>query len=269
MEREKTFPLAIIGGTGTEHIKLHNARSVAVETLYGPVTVETGTLTPAIDSKPVVFLKRHGAAHAVPPHRINYRANMMALKQLGVRKVAATGAVGSLSAAYPPGKLVLASQFIDFTKTRAGTYYEGEGGVLHADMTEPYCPVFAGEIRRAAARAAVEVLEEGVYVCTEGPRLETPAEIRMFAALGGSLVGMTGVPEVVLARELGLCYAGLCLVTNWAAGLAGHNLTHEEVLTAAAAARPEVERLLAAVLAEAEPEQHCKCPDSGAELGQF
>jgi 5'-methylthioadenosine phosphorylase len=158
-----------------------------------------------------------------------------------------------MNPAMPPGALVLPDQFLDFTKNRIATYFEGGGGlgqgVVHTDVTWPFC-----ETIRDALVAAAEALSlapparGGVYVCTEGPRFETPAEIRAYRILGGDLVGMTAVPEVVLARELGLCYQTVALVTNWAAGLTSEALSHEEVLTLMAANTESTSRLLAHVL---------------------
>lgn len=256
-------------------MKLADTHVETVQTPYGEAEVEIGFLAGSMDTNPlnrkhvVAFLKRHGSAHRVPPHLINYRANIMALKQLGVRKILATAAAGSLSTIHLPGDLVLLSQFIDFTKNRLSTYFEGGTGVLHVDMTEPYCPEFAREIRTGAEMAGIPLSENGIYICTEGPRFETPAEIRMYASWGATLVGMTGVPEVVLARELGLCYNSVCLVTNWAAGLTGTPLTHEEVLQSGAQAQQQIIRLIEAVLETAHPKQSCSCPQSASEAGFF
>ena len=185
----------------------------------------------------MVFLPRHGTGHSVPPHRINYQANIWGMRALGVEAIIATAAVGSLNPEMRPGDFVFVDQFIDFTKNRRQTFFDGrENGVAHLDFTEPYCPALrktmaaaAGELR-ARPGAEFAFHEKGVYICTEGPRFETPAEIRAYALLGADVVGMTSYPEVALAREAGICYATIAMVTNLAAGMAGGRLTHEEVL---------------------------------------
>jgi len=153
------------------------------------------------------------------------------MAQQGVKQIIATGAVGSLNPDMKPGDYVLVDQFIDFTKSRPQTFFNGDQqGVVHIDVTEPYCPRIKSIIFECAQQNGLTVHKKGTYVATEGPRFETPAEIKMFAKWGGDLVGMTSVPEVVLARELGICYATIGMVTNYAAGMTGQALTQEEVL---------------------------------------
>lgn len=217
-------------------------------------------------------MSRHGKGHTVPPHRVNYRANIWTLKELGVRKIIATAAVGSLSSQYKLGDIVLLNQFLDFTKSRPQTFYEGgEDGVLHVDMTEPYCKSVQGTILRAAEKGVspITVKDGATYVCTEGPRFETPAEIKMYQLLGGELVGMTSVPEVTLAKELGMCYASIGMVTNEAAGIADHPLTHAEVIESMKAAGKTVAQLIQETFRILRPEQDCRCRLSNAEVGKF
>lgn len=249
--------LAIIGGTGVYDPEiLDDVREETVVTPYGRATVRIGKFR----GLEVVFLARHGAGHTVPPHKINYRANIYALAALGVRRVIATAAVGSLRQAFGPGHFVLVDQFLDFTKNRVSTFFEGgEAGVVHIDVTEPYCPEMRGHLEAAGKALGLPVANGGVYVCTEGPRFETPAEIRMFERLGGDLVGMTSVPEVVLAREAGLCYATIAMVTNYAAGISGQPLTHEEVLEIMAANGTNLRRLILEALPRLAAEPACPC----------
>ncbi|MBE3589396.1 MAG: S-methyl-5'-thioadenosine phosphorylase [Firmicutes bacterium] len=220
--------LGIIGGTGVyDPDILDDAREVTVSTPYGEVRLLAGRYR----GEEVAFMNRHGAGHSLPPHRVNYRANIWALKELGVERVIATAAVGALRREHAPGSLILCDQFLDFTKSRPATFYEGgEAGVVHVDVTEPYCPELRALMEESGRAAGLPVKNGGVYVCTEGPRFETAAEIRVFAQLGGDVVGMTGVPEVVLARELGLCYSTVAMVANLAAGLSPTPLTHSEVV---------------------------------------
>ena len=260
-----TCNVAIIGGTGLyDRALLDGAEPTTVGTPYGIVSLFVGSHA----GRGVVFLPRHGAGHSVPPHRVNYRANIWALRQLGVRRVLATAACGTMAKAVPPGSLTLCDQFIDFTKSRAATFFDGEDGrVHHADMTEPYCPGLRARLLGAAARQDLALGPKATYVCTEGPRFETPAEIAAFARLGGHLVGMTGVPEVVLAREAGLCYAGVAIATNWAAGLAGQPLSHAEVVAAMAEAVVAVRRLLLAAIADMDETACGVCPEPPGAVG--
>lgn len=220
----------------------------------------------------IVFMSRHGKGHSVPPHHVNYRANLWALKELGVRKIIATAAVGSLSSRYKLGEIVLLNQFLDFTKNRPQTFNEGgEQGVLHVDMTEPYCKSLQEVILKAAKNGVnpISVKDSATYVCTEGPRFETPAEIRMYQRLGGDLVGMTSVPEVVLAKELGMCYASIGMVTNEAAGIADHPLTHAEVIESMKGTGKTVAQLIQETFQILRPEQDCRCRLGDVEVGKF
>lgn len=242
---------AVIGGTGVyEAGFLADVRPHTLLTPYGTVQLQIGRYEgrgggggPAVAvgagraGDEVVFMTRHGAGHSVPPHRINYRANIWALRALGVKRIFGTAAVGSLRDHMVPGDCVLVSDFLDFVRERPSTFFEGDGGagdgsfgVVHTDVSEPYCPELRGVLRSAAAATGIAVHDGGCYVCTSGPRFETPAEIRMFRGFGADVVGMTNVPEVVLARELGMCYGLLAMVTNYAAGMTSKPLTHNEVM---------------------------------------
>jgi len=259
--------VGIIGGTGFYETKfLDQEHERNISTPYGQVSLKMG----AYKGRDVVFLARHGTGHTVPPHLVNYRANIWALQEIGAAKVIATAAVGSLQKDLKPGDVVLVDQFLDFTKSRPQTFYEGNGsGVLHVDVTDPYCPGLRREIYRAAARIQVSLHDGATYVCTEGPRYETPAEIRMFRNLGGDVVGMTSVPEVVLAREAELCYATIALVTNYAAGIATRPLSHQEVLAAMDSARGMLNQIVLAVLEDVTESRPCGCSRAALELGSL
>lgn len=248
----------MIGGTGFYDAGLlEEAAEHIIGTPYGTAVLTTGLY----QGVPIAFLARHGAGHAVPPHRVNYRANVWALRQVGVRSLFATASVGSLTGAIPPGSLALCDQFLDFTRGRPATFFDGgPWGVQHADMTEPYCPRLRGALRRAAQDLGMELIPEATYVCTEGPRFETPAEIRAYAKLGGHVVGMTGVPEVVLAREAGICYATVAIAANSAAGLAGRPVSHAEVVQATARLLPQVRRLVLQAAVAVATERCDVCP---------
>ncbi|MGW6918574.1 S-methyl-5'-thioadenosine phosphorylase [Kitasatospora sp. NPDC054939] len=237
--------LGVLGGTGLYEL-LDDATEVAVDTPYGPPS--DTLLVGRAAGRRVAFLPRHGRDHRLPPHRIDYRANLWALHALGVRQVLGPCAVGGLRPAYGPGTLLVPDQFVDRTGGRVQTYYDGlplpDGslpGLVHVPMADPYCPDGRRAVLGAARDAAWEPVDGGTLVVIEGPRFSTRAESRWFAANGWSTVGMTGHPEAVLARELGLCYTSLNLVTDLDAGVdAGDGVTHTEV--AAVFAR-HVERL--------------------------
>lgn len=249
--------LAIIGGTGVYDPRmLDNIREVTQDTAYGKVSLTIGQY----DGQEIAFIPRHGSKHSVPPHLINYRANIMGLSQLGVKSILATAAVGSLNLDLKPGMFVLADQFLDFTKSRINTFYDGgEQGVIHCDMTVPYCPELRQAVTQAAQECGFGLQNGGTYVCTEGPRFETAAEISMFKQFDGDLVGMTSVPEVCLARELGICYANISIITNYAAGISPTILTHSEVLQGMKESTGEVRKLMLESIKYISRERNCDC----------
>jgi 5'-methylthioinosine phosphorylase len=249
--------IAIIGGTGVYELAAGSGEVAKADTRYGAIEA---TRT-EIAGHEVVFLARHGVGHTVPPHRINFRANIAGLKKLGCTAVIATNAVGSLRRDLTPASFMLPDQFIDFTRARVLTFYDGddENGVKHADVTEPYCPTVRQWLMAAALERNEPCVNGGVYLCAEGPRFETPAEIRLFAQWGADLVGMTGLPEVVLARELGLCYATLCVVTNFAAGISTTPLSNLEVTDLMAERKAAIDDILAAAVARAVDVPDCPC----------
>lgn len=257
--------LAVIGGTGVYNAEmLEKVKEVDLETPYGKVAFICGTFR----GRRVAFLARHGRGHTVPPHLINYRANIFALKELGVKRVIATAAVGSLNEEMKPRDYVVVDQFLDFTKNRKSTFFEGgRQGVLHVDMTEPYCREVRECIYRKALEIGLNVHMGGCYVTAEGPRFETPAEIKMYKMLGGDLVGMTSVPEVVLAREAGLCYATVAMVTNFAAGISLDVLSHGEVVEVMKKLSENTSRLIMAVLEDIDLKRSCRCEQGAAEAG--
>lgn len=207
---------------------LDHVTSGQMENYYGTIRYTRGTYK----GKEIIFLARHGKYHSIPPHLINYRANILGLKKLGVSAILSTTAVGAINRDYKPDEFVLPDQFIDFTShSRHGSFFDGgSNGVVHVDMTEPYCPSLRETVVQAAQDLSYALHPAGTYVCTEGPRFETPAEIKMFDKLGGDIVGMTNVPEVCLAREAEMCYATISMVTNYAAGISPVPLTHAEVV---------------------------------------
>jgi 5'-deoxy-5'-methylthioadenosine phosphorylase len=209
---------AIIGGSGLAKLSaLSDVRRQVMRTPYGE---PSGALTfGRFAGREVVFLARHGYGHTIAPHEINYRANVWALKELGVEGVIAVATVGGIRAEFGPGTLVVPDQIIDYTHSRQSSFFSGAGGaVVHVDFTQPYSARLRALLLDASNRCGQPVLEGGAYACTQGPRLETAAEIERIARDGGDLVGMTGMPEAALAREAELDYAALCVVVNHAAG---------------------------------------------------
>jgi 5'-methylthioadenosine phosphorylase len=203
--------LGVIGGSGFYTFFDSDVRTVAVDTPYGEpsATVSVGT----IDEHEVAFLPRHGARHEFSAHTVPYRANLWALRKLGVRRVLAPCAVGSLNPDYGPGEVVVPDQLVDRTNGRADTYFDS--GAIHVDFADPYCPTLRGAIT-----GLPDVVDGGTMVVIQGPRFSTRAESQWFASAGFSLVNMTGYPEAVLARELEICYAAIALVTDLDAGIA-------------------------------------------------
>ena len=207
---------AILGGTGVYSIEGIDTVDENVETEFGLVTVKKGTGK----WKDLYFISRHGLDHTIPPHKINYRANIRALTLLGIERVFAIYAVGSISNLVAPGRFGLVSQFIDVTQGRINTFYEGgESGLKHTPMDEPYCRDLGSKILVSAKKRGFSLAESGTYICTNGPRFETPAEIKMYKLFGADYVGMTGATETALAREAGIHLAAVSYSINWAAGI--------------------------------------------------
>lgn len=217
---------AIIGGTGVYNMA-SNVESRIVKTKYGEASVDIAN----INGEDIVFLARHGKTHSVPPHLINYRANIMALKELGIKYIYATVAVGSCNKSYNVSDVVIIKDFIDFTKSRISTFYEGgEDGVIHTDMSSPYCSNLRRKFNEEAHKLSLNIKGEAVYVCTEGPRFETASEIKMYSSYGGDVVGMTNVPEAPLAKEMGMCYSAIGIISNMCTGVMGAEMVVHDIV---------------------------------------
>jgi 5'-methylthioinosine phosphorylase len=241
--------LAIIGGTGLTALKnLEVLRRQAMRTPYGE---PSGALTYGVfDGTKVVFLARHGDAHTIAPHRVNYRANLWALKEAGVRRIISVCAVGGISKDMPPRALAIPDQIIDYTWSREHTFFDTDlTHVTHIDFTRPYCEDLRAALIAAAARAGIEIIARGTYGATQGPRLETAAEIDRMERDGCDMVGMTGMPEAALARELDLCYAHCAVCANWAAGRSEGIIEMREIKANLEYSMQEVTELLGHMLA--------------------
>ena len=238
--------LGILGGTGlSELANMHVTRRRAVRTPYGKPSgaLVFGTL----HGRKVVFLPRHGPGHTIPPHEVNYRANIWALHAQKVKDVVSVASVGGIRADLGPGTLAIPDQIIDYTHGRCSTYFtRGRGPVTHIDFTRPYCEDLRQRLLKAARAAGEALVAEGTYGATQGPRLETAAEIGRLERDGADFVGMTGMPEAALAREIGLCYGAIAIVVNYAAGRGAseHEVRLEDIRLALERAMGRVRAIL-------------------------
>jgi 5'-methylthioadenosine phosphorylase len=249
--------LGIIGGSGLYEIEgVTRKETRKVKTPFGdPSDVYTiGELY----GREVAFLPRHGSLHSIQPHKINYRANIWGLKELGVDRMLSISAVGGIHTDLAPGAIVIPDQIIDLTSNRDATFYEGDK-VVHIDFTEPYCPELRNLIIEASKTIGLEVHDSGTYVCVNGPRLETKAEIQFFARFGAHIVGMTAMPEAALAREAEICVGGVSIVTNYAAGIKGKRLRAKEVVEVMNATTMKINGFLKEILCRIPQKRTCAC----------
>jgi 5'-methylthioadenosine phosphorylase len=247
--------VGVIGGSGLYRL-LDGAEQHEVNTPYGepsdPITVAD------VGGRRVAFLPRHGRDHRFPPHRIPYRANVWALREIGVRQILAPCAVGGLRPELGPGTFVLPDQLVDRTSGRVQTFYDQ--GAVHIGFADPYCATGRSTVREVAERTSFDLVPTGTMVVIEGPRFSTRAESRWYASLGGTVVNMTGHPEAVLARELAICYTALALVTDLDAGVDGdHGVTQEEVFRVFGENTERLRGLLLDVAAALPVDADCAC----------
>jgi 5'-methylthioinosine phosphorylase len=236
--------LAIIGGSGLNQFsELEIVDEQQINTPYGDCSAPL--VIARLQNRQLVFLPRHGKGHRLPPHKINYRANLWALKEIGVTRVIAVNAVGGIDSGMGPGMFVVPHQIIDYTYGREQSYnFLTDGYINHIDFTHPYSESMRQQLVASLLAANLPFQRRGVYACTQGPRLETAAEVLRLQRDGCDLVGMTAMPEAALARELGLEYAALCLVVNWAAGSAGEELSMEEIMKTLAAGMADIKKTI-------------------------
>ena len=252
----ETADIGIIGGTGVyDQESFESIKEIKVFTPFG----ETSDMVSVGFYKNirVAFIPRHGRNHTIPPHRVNYRANVWALKQLGVKRIIASAAVGSLREDYGPGTFVIPDQFIDRTKKRLDTFYEG-GQVCHISTADPFCEQLRPFFIKTAQKLGLDVKKSGTYVCIEGPRFSTRAESRPFQMWKADVVGMTLYPECVLAREAELCYVSISIVTDYDVW-AESPVSTKEVIETAHKSNEDLKKLILEVLPQIPKTRDCKC----------
>lgn len=258
---EKTAKLAeigIIGGTGVYDPQLFkNVKKIRMATPFGAPSDEI--MIGRLSGRRIAFLNRHGPGHSIPPHLVNSRANIWALKKLGTRRILAPGAVGSLKEEYRPGEIVITNQFIDFTKGRKYSFYEG-GRVFHVSLADPFCDELREILIKSGEALGIRTKEEGTYVCIEGPRFSTRAESRMFRQFG-DIIGMTLVPECQLAREAELCYAAINTITDYDVW-SERPVSTEEILATMKENLHKVRSLLLEAIESIPIERTCGCKDA-------
>ncbi len=251
--------IGIIAGSGIYEMQgLELVKEVPIETPYGSPSDKYRIFT--LSGNEIIFLSRHGQKHTISPHMVNYRANIWGFKELGAERILAIGASGGIKKGLRPGDIVILDQVIDMTEKRHSTFYDGKD-IVHIDFTEPYCPELREAYIESSKDLDISVHKSGTYICTEGPRLESRAEIEFFSRMGGDVVGMTGMPEASLARELELCYCSVAVVTNYAAGVVDKKLTVKEVLDKMRETSYKLNSLISRAISFIPEERSCPCKD--------
>ena len=253
---QETAEIGIFGGTGIyDSGLLKESKEITIDTPYGK-TSDSITIG-EFNGRKVAFMPRHGKKHTIPPHLINYKANIWAFKELGVKRIIAPSAVGSLKEEFEPGNFALPTQFIDFTKSRKGTFSE-DGRVIHISVADPFCPELQNIILDVANEQQVKIHNDATYVCIEGPRFSTKAESKFFKSTGADIIGMTLVPECQLAREAQICYASNSTVTDYEVW-AEKPVTAKEVMETLSK-NVEITKKILTVLIDKIPEtKSCSC----------
>ncbi len=249
--------LGVIGGSGVYSIEeLQNVREVAVKTPFGSPSDKL--ITGVLEGVPVVFLPRHGRGHKLNPTEVNYRANIFALKLLGVEQIISVSACGSLKEELPPQTMVFPDQLFDRTKSRASTYFE-KGMVAHVGIATPYCAELSSRLYSTATGLGFRTHKGGTYVCMEGPQFSTKAESNVYRSMGFSVIGMTNLPEAKLAREAEICYAAVALVTDYDVWKDDEQVNVEKVIANLVANTANVKKLLKTVSPKLGRERTCEC----------
>ncbi|MCY4490520.1 MAG: S-methyl-5'-thioadenosine phosphorylase [Thaumarchaeota archaeon] len=256
---DKDVEIGIFGGTGIyDSGLLEDAQDVTIKTPYGNPSddITVGTFM----GRKIAFLPRHGKKHTIPPHLINYRANIWAFKELGTSRIIAPSAVGSLKEEIMPGHFVMPSQFLDFTKSRKGTFSK-DGRVIHISVADPFCPELQSSIIESAVKQNIDIHRNCTYVCIEGPRFSTKAESKFYKSTGADIIGMTMVPECQLAREAQMCYASVSTVTDYDVW-AEKPVTAKEVINTLEENVKKTRDILKELVRCIPSNRECKCPDA-------
>jgi len=252
--------IGIIGGSGLYEIEgVVIKKDKKVSTPYGDPSdyYRIGE----IEGTEVVFLPRHGSPHHIAPHKINYRANIWGFRELAVERIISVNAVGGIKKGLIPGDIVVLDQVIDMTEGRESTFYDKDE-IVHVDFTDPYCYELRSAILSAGKKTDIKLKHKATYICTNGPRLESAAEIKAFSLLGADVVGMTGMPEASLAREIGICFAGIAVITNYAAGISKKRLTVTEVKRKMAETTKKIKLLFKETFCIIPHNRNCPCKDA-------
>lgn len=253
--------IGIFGGSGFYEFADSGVEEIKIETPYGAPSDKLALCTVA--GRKVVFLPRHGKSHSIPPHKINYRANLWAFKELGVVRIIAPNAVGSLKREYEPGHFAINDQIVDRTTGRIDTFYDGPFAT-HVSTADPYCPQLREHAIAASHAEGVPVHETATSVVIQGPRFSTKAESRWYASAGWEIVSMTQYPEVALARELAICYANISLITDYDSGVAvdGDHVEATDVIRVMSQNTANVKKVLRRVIADLPTQRACPCGDA-------
>jgi len=253
---EHQAEIGIFGGTGIyDSGLLKNATEISVDTPYGKPS-DSITIG-EFDERKIAFMPRHGKGHTIPPHLINFKANIWAFKELGVKRIIAPTAVGSLKEEFAPGNFALPSQFLDFTKSRDGSFSK-DGRVIHISVAEPFCPELSDTVLKVAKRQNLSIHKDCTYVCIDGPRFSTKAESKFFRSTGADIIGMTLVPECQLAREAQMCYVSISTVTDYDVW-AEKPVTAKEVLETLSKNISSTKNLLKFLISEIPKSRKCSC----------
>jgi len=259
---EQKAEIGIFGGTGIyDSGLLEDPKEITIDTPYGktsdPITVGT------YHGRNIAFMPRHGKKHSMPPHMINFRANIWAFKELGVKRIIAPSAVGSLKEEIKPSHFALPSQFLDFTKSREGSFSK-EGKVIHISVANPFCPELQNVVVKTATEQNVTIHKDCTYVCIEGPRFSTKAESKFFRSVGADIIGMTLVPECQLAREAQMCYVSVSTVTDYDVW-AEKSVTAKEVFETISKNVEKIKKMLIKLIDEIPQQRRCSCDKALAE----
>lgn len=258
----KPIPNAIIGGTGIYESGV-SSETISVRTNLGSVELDIANYK----GHSIIFLPRHGKKHKTPPHLINYKANLKALQSLGVKYIFSTFAVGSLNEKIPVGSIVILKDFLDLTHQRSQTFFDGNSSeVKHVQMGDPYCKNLRKIMKDQANKYGINFVKDSVYACTEGPRFETKTEIKMMSFLGADVVGMTSVPEVVLAKELGICYASVGFIVNMGTGLEDSPFINDNIEEILVTNKDKINNFFMDILSMRLNQNNCSCKNSNLSL---